>query len=37
LRRAGRCSPAPRFVMVKPTLIYAAIGTAMLQRGWMNR
>lgn len=26
-----------RFVMVKPTIIYLAIGSAMLQRGWMNR
>jgi len=27
----------PRFVMVKPTLIYAVIGVAMLRRGWMSR
>ena len=27
----------PRFVMVKPTLIYAAIGVVMLKRGWMTR
>jgi intracellular septation protein len=28
----------PRFIMVKPTLIYAAIGTVMLLTpGWMNR
>jgi intracellular septation protein A len=27
----------PRFLMMKPTLIYVVIGTAMLQRGWMNR
>jgi intracellular septation protein len=27
----------PVFVMVKPTLIYIAIGWAMLQRGWMTR
>ncbi len=26
-----------RFIMVKPTLIYAAIGLAMLKRGWMGR
>src|SRR5579871_3203491 len=26
-----------RFVMVKPTLIYAIVGTVMLRRGWMNR
>jgi len=27
----------PRFVMVKPTLIYAVIGLVMLKRGWMTR
>lgn len=27
----------PRFVMVKPTLIYVAVGAAMLQPGWMLR
>jgi len=27
----------PRFVMLKPTLIYAALGTVMLKRGWMSR
>lgn len=27
----------PRFVMVKPTVIYAVIGAVMLRRGWMNR
>jgi len=27
----------PRFVMAKPTVLYAVIGTAMLKRGWMNR
>lgn len=27
----------PVFVMVKPSLIYLLIGTAMLKRGWMNR
>ena len=27
----------PRFIMLKPTLIYAAIGTVMLKRGWMAR
>ncbi len=27
----------PRFVMAKPTLIYALVGAAMLQRGWMMR
>lgn len=26
-----------RFVMLKPTLIYAAIGATMLKRGWMAR
>jgi intracellular septation protein A len=27
----------PRFIMFKPTLIYAAIGVVMLKRGWMTR
>jgi intracellular septation protein len=27
----------PVFVMVKPSLIYLMVGTAMLRRGWMNR
>ena len=27
----------PRFIMVKPTLIYAAIGAVMLKPGWMVR
>jgi intracellular septation protein A len=27
----------PRFVMFKPTLVYAALGVAMLKRGWMTR
>jgi intracellular septation protein A len=27
----------PRFVMVKPTLVYAAIGIVMLRPGWMLR
>lgn len=27
----------PRFVMLKPTLIYLAVGAAMLQPGWMLR
>ncbi len=27
----------PRFVMVKPTLIYIVVGSAMLKRGWMTR
>jgi intracellular septation protein A len=27
----------PRFVMLKPTLIYAAMGAVMLRRGWMAR
>jgi intracellular septation protein A len=27
----------PRFVMVKPSLIYLIVGTVMLKRGWMNR
>jgi intracellular septation protein A len=27
----------PRFVMLKPSLIYAVVGLVMLKRGWMNR
>ena len=27
----------PRFVMVKPTVIYALVGAVMLKRGWMLR
>jgi intracellular septation protein len=27
----------PRFIMLKPTLIYAVIGGVMLKPGWMNR
>jgi intracellular septation protein A len=27
----------PRFLMAKPTIIYIAIGTVMLKRGWMLR
>ena len=27
----------PLFIMLKPTLIYTAIGVVMLRRGWMNR
>jgi intracellular septation protein len=27
----------PRFVMFKPTLIYAVVGAVMLKRGWMTR
>jgi intracellular septation protein len=27
----------PRFVMLKPTLIYLVVGSAMLKRGWMTR
>jgi intracellular septation protein A len=27
----------PRFVMIKPTIIYLTIGAAMLQPGWMDR
>ncbi|MBA3810745.1 MAG: septation protein IspZ [Caulobacteraceae bacterium] len=26
-----------RFVMIKPSLIYAVVGVVMLKRGWMNR
>ncbi len=27
----------PRFVMVKPTIVYLIVGTAMLRRGWLDR
>jgi intracellular septation protein len=27
----------PRFVMIKPTLIYIIVGIVMLKRGWINR
>jgi len=27
----------PRFVMVKPTVIYVVVGAAMMRKGWMNR
>ena len=27
----------PRYVMAKPSVVYAMIGSAMLRRGWMNR
>ncbi len=27
----------PRFVMVKPSVIYLIVGIVMLRRGWMNR
>lgn len=27
----------PRFVMIKPTIIYLTIAAAMMQRGWMER
>jgi intracellular septation protein len=27
----------PRFVMLKPSVIYAIVGIVMLKRGWMNR
>jgi intracellular septation protein len=27
----------PRFVMIKPSLIYSAVGVVMLKPGWMNR
>lgn len=27
----------PRFVMAKPTIVYALVGAAMMRRGWMNR
>ncbi|MBR0790278.1 septation protein IspZ [Bradyrhizobium manausense] len=27
----------PRFVMIKPSVIYVIVGVVMLKRGWMNR
>lgn len=27
----------PRFILVKPSVIYAVVGVVMLRRGWMNR
>ena len=27
----------PRFVMMKPTVIYCIVGVVMMRRGWMNR
>ncbi|HYC24990.1 MAG TPA: septation protein IspZ, partial [Roseiarcus sp.] len=27
----------PRFVMLKPSVIYALVGAVMLRKGWMNR
>ena len=27
----------PRFVMLKPSVIYCIVGAVMLRRGWMNR
>lgn len=27
----------PRFVMVKPSIVYLIVGAAMLRRGWLNR
>jgi intracellular septation protein A len=27
----------PRFIMIKPSVIYIIVGVAMLKRGWMNR
>ncbi|HEX4693396.1 inner membrane-spanning protein YciB [Sphingomonas sp.] len=27
----------PRFVMAKPTIVYALVGATMMRRGWMNR
>ena len=27
----------PRFVMIKPSMIYCVVGIVMLKRGWMNR
>jgi intracellular septation protein len=37
LGTATLVSNNPRFVMVKPSLIYVVIGVVMLKPGWMNR
>jgi len=34
---ASLVSRDPRFMMVKPTVIYAAVGIVMLKRGWIDR
>jgi intracellular septation protein len=34
---AALISSDPRFVMVKPSLIYVVVGVVMLKPGWMNR
>lgn len=34
---AGILAHDPRFLMVKPTLIYTIVGAVMLKRGWMVR
>ena len=34
---AAMITDNPRFVMVKPSLIYVAVGVVMLKPGWMNR
>ncbi|MBS0334212.1 MAG: septation protein IspZ [Proteobacteria bacterium] len=33
----GMMTNDPRFLMIKPTIIYAAIGVVMLKKGWMIR
>ena len=33
----GLVTNDPRFLMAKPTIVYAAIGAVMLKRGWMLR
>lgn len=34
---AGVLTHDPRFLMAKPTLVYATVGAVMLKRGWMLR
>ena len=34
---AALVTRSPVFVVLKPSLIYAVVGAAMLKRGWMNR
>jgi intracellular septation protein A len=34
---ATMLTQSPRFIMIKPTIVYFAVATVMLQRGWMLR
>jgi intracellular septation protein len=37
LGAASLIAKDPRFVMIKPSLIYIIVGAVMLKRGWLNR